>query len=101
MDVTATPERGRVMMNELYKNLEEAKNIDEMRKAIFRYSYDDPLTRNVMKAADIQGLSGEDRYVLLAYYALKDCHIMRQNIVDSEMLNPKQIFVKASNPERR
>jgi hypothetical protein len=49
---------------------EDANTLDGMRRAIFRASRDSALVRNAMYAADVQGMSGEDRYVVLAYNAL-------------------------------
>lgn len=43
----------------------------EMRAEIFRWSYEDPIVRNCFAVADRDGLSGEDRFTLLAYHALR------------------------------
>jgi hypothetical protein len=45
-------------------------SFDEMRKRIREGARDSSLIHNCMYTADHQGLSGEDRYVLLAYHAL-------------------------------
>ena len=46
-------------------------SIDGMRRAIHRASFDSALIRQAMIYADNGGLSGEDRYVMLAYHALR------------------------------
>ena len=54
--------------------IEQVKNADtpnEMRAAINRLARDDALTGYVMHMADLHGMSGEDRYTMLAYHALK------------------------------
>ena len=47
-----------------------AATCDEMRKAIYEGERDSAVIHNAMYAADINGMSGEDRYVMLAYHAL-------------------------------
>lgn len=49
----------------------EPTSTDEMRKAITAAAWHSSLVRNCMVAADYQGLSGEDRYAVVAYYALR------------------------------
>ena len=45
-------------------------DLDRMRKAITEGQRDSSLIRACLNVADIQGLSGEDRYVYLAYQTL-------------------------------
>ncbi len=47
-----------------------AMTCDEMRKAIYEGERDSAVIHNAMYAADINGMSAEDRYVMLAYHAL-------------------------------
>ena len=47
-----------------------AATCDEMRKAIYEGERDSAVIHNAMYAADINGMSAEDRYVMLAYHAL-------------------------------
>ena len=53
------------------KPAQEPKSIDDMRKLIMEASRDSSLIHAAMQAADYQGLSGEDRYAMLAYRALR------------------------------
>ena len=55
---------------ELKVDAEDATTVDGMRRAILRAGRDSALIRNAMYAADLQGMDGEDRYVVLAYNAL-------------------------------
>lgn len=48
----------------------EIENPNGMRKRIDELSRYDPLVRNVLSYARHQGLSGEDKYLLLAFHAL-------------------------------
>ncbi len=60
----------------------EAVTSDEMRKEIFRLRREDPLVGRVMNYADCTGMSGEDRYLALAYYALVDRSAFREAALD-------------------
>ena len=51
--------------------LDPATTPDEMRKALFLVSRDHYLVRRVMMMSDMNGLSGEDRYTVMAYHAVK------------------------------
>jgi len=62
----------------LPKPAQEPVTVDEMRQAILRAARDDATIHNAMMAADYRGVSGEDRYVLLAYYSLRRVHDLEQ-----------------------
>jgi len=47
-----------------------AMTCDEMRKAIYEGERESAIIHNTMYAADINGMSAEDRYTMLAYHAL-------------------------------
>lgn len=49
----------------------EPVSVDEMRQAIRRAYRDDHTIHAVFQQADFKGMSGEDRYAMLAYYALR------------------------------
>jgi hypothetical protein len=51
---------------------DEPKSVDEMRQAIDRARQDSSLIHNAMDAARFKGMSGEDTYAMLAYYALRE-----------------------------
>jgi len=58
----------------------EVYTVDEMRREIERLARDDALIHNVMTSADISGASAEDRYTMLAYYALVERAKAQQRI---------------------
>lgn len=66
-----------------------ATTIDEMRAEIFRLSRKDALTHNAMNSASYRGLSGEDRYVLLAYHALKERAVLMDSLLRMDALTPR------------
>lgn len=49
----------------------EPASVDEMRQAIDRAGRDSSVIRSAMDAARYRGMSGEDTYVMVAYYALR------------------------------
>lgn len=51
---------------------QEPKDVREMRKAILDASRDSALIRNALDSQRYMGLSGEDTYTVLAYYALRE-----------------------------
>ena len=63
----------------------EVETPDGMRRAIFKASRDSALIRHVEDMARIRGLSGEDKYVYLAYYAL--VQLERMNEMNLKFLN--------------
>lgn len=72
----------------------EPANMDEMRQAIDRASRDSPLIRNALEAAQRKGMSGEDKYVLLAYSALRELERHYQANMDWLMTQPApSVFV--------
>ncbi len=55
----------------MFKKLDAATTPAEMRAAIEHGGYDSPIIRNVMMMARRDGLTAEDAYSALAYYALQ------------------------------
>ena len=51
--------------------LNDAATPTEMRVEIFRLQHYDSLVRAVMRLADYNRMSAEDRYIVLAYHALR------------------------------
>lgn len=72
----------------------EGANVDAMRRAILRGQRDSALIRNVMIHADVAGLSGEDRYVLLAYHALIELQRYAGRLSDCIALQPRPPMIK-------
>jgi hypothetical protein len=60
----------------------DASTPEEMRAEISRLRHFDPMVRAAMDLADYHGLSGEDRYVVLAYQALRAKSSLMQQCID-------------------
>jgi hypothetical protein len=76
----------------------EPASIDEMRQVIDRAGRDSSLIHNALTAAQYKGMSGEDKYVLLAYSALRELERHYQANVDWLMTHPQPgIIVPKSN----
>lgn len=61
---------------------EQPSSVDAMRRAIEKASHDSGFILRALHSARIQGFSGEDTYVLLAYHALRlleDAHQREQH----------------------
>lgn len=63
-------------------------DMDEARREIAKAMRDSALIRSVMQAADHAGLSGEDRYTLLAYEALVALETNWKEVMRIRMLDP-------------
>lgn len=53
------------------EQVREATTFEDMRAEIARLRREDIIVRQVMDIADYRGMSSEDRYTALAYYALQ------------------------------
>lgn len=74
----------------------EPMTIDEMRQEIFRASMDSGLIYNALRSAEHSGMSGEDKYVLIAYHALRSLETLyRQNLF---MLNCMPLNAEPASP---
>ncbi len=74
--------------------IEQVKKVitpDEMRAELFRLSHHDPLVRSVMQSADYNGMSAEDRYTILAYYAMAERNKFQQMLVEYAMLDTRAV----------
>lgn len=65
------------------EQVNDADTPEEMRAEIARLRRYDSTVCRVMDTADFRGLSGEDRYTMLAYYALKALSMTQQNLLDA------------------
>lgn len=66
-------------------------SLNEMRAAITRGQRDSALIRSCFMGAEVQGLSGEDKYVLLAYHALRvleDTHQRLSRFIELSPMPP-------------
>ena len=50
--------------------IEKATTPEEMRAAIFKLRFEDPLVRGIWDQADFAGWSAEDKYTAISYSAL-------------------------------
>ncbi len=83
--------------------IEQVKKVEtpeEMRAELFRLSHYDALVRRVMDTADYNGLNAEDRYTLLAYYAIAERNLCQKMILDVKMVNPAPSFVFPAEPPK-
>lgn len=74
-------------------DVRQADTVEEMRAEIFRLTHANPLVAQVMRSADYLGLSGEDRYVRLAYALLRQNDQMRAALVEHVRLDLSAIIV--------
>lgn len=70
------------------EQLKAAATPEEMRAEICRLRMHDPIVRQVMDLADYRGLTAEDRYTTLAYFALKAMIAAHQRALDDAMTRP-------------
>lgn len=73
--------------------IREATTINEMRAEIDRLRREVPVVRSAMHVADLQGLSGEDRYTLLAYQVLVTAIQYEKALMDRINLSPMALPV--------
>jgi hypothetical protein len=66
----------------------DTRDMNSMRREIVKAMRDSPLVRNVMYAADHEGLNAEDRYTLLAYEALVALETNWKQVIRARMLDP-------------
>lgn len=72
----------------MIEKVKEATTPDEIRSEIFRLRRNDPMVRAVMDMADYKGMSAEDRYAVLAYYALRERAVLKQTVLDDALMRP-------------
>lgn len=69
------------------EQVKKAETPEEMRAEIFRLSRYHHMVRNVLDRANYQGLSAEDKYTIIAYYALADLAKFQSIHLDSLRLD--------------
>lgn len=72
---------------------EEPKDVREMRRIIDRAGRDCGIINRTECTARHLGLSGEDKYTLLAYYALLELHSLHEANMKWLMLQPSPVIV--------
>lgn len=65
----------------------------DMRRRIYEASYESPLIRMCLQRADYEGMSGEDRYTVLAYNALVSLETYFKRCLEISMLFPNTEIV--------
>ena len=73
----------------------EAFTPSEMRAELARLRRNNAIVRRVMDSADYTGLSSEDRYTMLAYYAMQSLVQAQQQIYDYVVTTPSGAFFTA------
>jgi hypothetical protein len=75
-------------------------SFDEMRKRIREGARDSSLIQRCVYTAESLGLSGEDRYVLLAYYALIELERQHELVTRFIACTPSAAPIIVQNPKR-
>lgn len=70
-------------------------SFDDMRKQILAASRDSALINSCLRTAEMLGLSGEDRYVVLSYYSLVELERQYRFSVQHLATTPSVIQVRA------
>jgi len=78
-----------------------AETAEEMRAEIFRLQRHDPMVRSIMDFANYRGLSAEDRYVMLAYNALKQLAEIKLHVLEEAMRWPSTREGDGNEPTQR
>lgn len=74
---------------------------EQMRAELFKRSYvgQGTLVRHAMTMADMQGLSGEDRYVVLAYYLLRENADLKERLLRVAETTIPPMFIRKETDE--
>lgn len=75
-----------------FEPVREATTPSEMRAELARLRRKNPTVGQVMDAADYTGLTSEDRYTMLAYYAVAALTRAQQQIFDYVVTTPHGAF---------
>jgi hypothetical protein len=71
----------------------EIVDCNAMRRAIDEAKHESALVGQAMISADYNGMSGEDRYTMLAYHALVALETYWKQALKSSMLNPNPPWI--------
>ncbi len=81
-------------MKMLYETeLQDADTPSEMRAALYKAGWSEPLVRRTYDRAWVEGLSGEDTHTLLAYAAIKSLIKLRGDYSHYMNINPIERIV--------
>lgn len=69
----------------------------EMRAEIHRLSYTGNLVRQIIDTANMQGLSSEDKYTLLAYHALQEMRRAQEAVLTQLYAMPASFLAPHKN----
>lgn len=67
--------------------------LNEMRAEIYKHSRDCPTINRALMTAEHNGFSGEDKYALLAYYALRQLHETHKHLTAFVNCTPNSFAV--------
>lgn len=73
------------------EQIKRVETLNEMRKELFRMSYHSPIVRATFDAANHAGLSGEDRYAMLAYNLLDRLCQLEEHLMVDFCLRPHSV----------
>lgn len=79
------------------EQVRKAETAEEMRAEIFRLMRFDPMVRRVIDMADYRGMSAEDKYTMIAYYALSERNRFQKMALDFSALDINPILIPVSN----
>ena len=78
---------------ETAEEIEQIQTPTGIRKRLWEVGYrNDPIVSRIFDLARHEGLSGEDTYTLLAYYALADRERLEQLLVDFYNSKPPELI---------
>jgi hypothetical protein len=80
-------------MSKYIEPMNDAETPQAMRIEIARLSRYDPLVRRVFDMAEYQGLSGEDRYTILAFHAMKMFKATQEKLMHLAAIQPREMVV--------
>jgi len=68
--------------------INECSSPEGMRRRLFRYSFEHPMTRAIFDSSNARGLSGEDRMTWLAFEALRRLETLEDSLLERAMTEP-------------
>ena len=84
-----------------HNNVAKPPTFDEMRAAITKGQRDSALIAQCLRQAEYMGLSGEDKYVILAYQALIQLEETHKRLMHFVSLMPNPTPILDRDAERR
>ena len=79
------------------EEMKPAETAEEMRVEMMRICRHDPMVYHLMRMCDEKGFSGEDRYTIIAYQALRELASLKKTYYDVVMSRPANTPVLLSS----